>query len=126
MDTLSSIKKQLAPLRGDKRVVAVILFGSRARGEARPLSDVDICILAQEGIPIGKLLDLTPSVDADVSYFNNLPISMRQKVISEGKIIINKDPRALAKMTLRTISAYLDFNPLRERMLRAIVSKGVF
>ena len=42
------LAKCLAAMSGVARVRAVYLFGSHARGEAQPDSDVDLCIVAED------------------------------------------------------------------------------
>ena len=44
-DILKRIKEWARGLRKDPSVLAVVLFGSFARGEATPMSDVDILII---------------------------------------------------------------------------------
>jgi predicted nucleotidyltransferase len=42
------VGKLLKRASADPDVLAVILFGSHARGEAMPSSDVDVCLVAWE------------------------------------------------------------------------------
>jgi len=52
-ENLQEVVEALRAALGD-RLVAVILFGSRARGDARPDSDWDVLIVAQD-LPCGTL-----------------------------------------------------------------------
>lgn len=38
--------------------VQIYLFGSHARGDARPTSDIDVAILPTESLPIGLLSEV--------------------------------------------------------------------
>jgi len=41
----SGLAERLAPIAADPRVLAIVVFGSRARGEARTGSDLDLLVL---------------------------------------------------------------------------------
>jgi predicted nucleotidyltransferase len=126
MDRISLLRRQLAPLKGDKRIVAVMLFGSWARNEQKALSDIDVCVIPARGIALDTLVGLTPPLDTDVSYFYNLPLHVREKVLSEGKPLLMNDREAFLETKVRAVVEYLEFKPLRERLISAMLSKGVF
>jgi predicted nucleotidyltransferase len=42
------VSEILATISGDRRVMQVIIFGSRAKGTFRPGSDIDLCLEAPE------------------------------------------------------------------------------
>jgi len=54
--TLDEIKSRVAPVAKQYGAAKAYLFGSYARGEAKPDSDIDICI--EEGKPL-SLFDLS-------------------------------------------------------------------
>jgi uncharacterized protein len=53
--TLSEIKESLQKLYGD-RLVRLILFGSHARGEAHPESDIDLLIVLKS--PVSQVQEI--------------------------------------------------------------------
>lgn len=64
MDThqlLAEIKRRLQAVHGD-RLRGVILYGSEARGQAGPDSDVDVLVLLADPIDVGR--DLETNLDA--------------------------------------------------------------
>jgi len=126
MGKIALLKRKLKPLAGDKRIIAVMLFGSWARNEQKKLSDVDICIMPARGVGLDILVAISPDVDADVSYFYNLPLHMRHRVLAEGKPLLVNDEREFAEAKSRAVLEWLDFKPVRERLLRAMVARGVF
>lgn len=126
MDKLLSLKRKLGTLKGNKDVVAVLLFGSWARGNQQPLSDIDVCIIPSKNVALERLLDITPLVEADVSYFYYLPLHVRERVLAEGKPLIINDRQAFAEVKSRTVLQYLDFKPVRGRLIKAMLAKGVF
>ncbi len=50
-------------VKGDPRVLAVYLFGSRARGEATEGSDVDLGVLFSERTRLDRVLDLEAQIE---------------------------------------------------------------
>jgi len=60
-DICTAIRSQLAAAHGD-RFHGAVLFGSQARGDATPESDVDILVLLKE--PIDLVRDLQMNVRA--------------------------------------------------------------
>ncbi|MGA3211209.1 MAG: nucleotidyltransferase domain-containing protein [Terriglobales bacterium] len=79
----------------------IVLFGSRARGDARPDSDLDLLILEESGLPRYKrvapylraLVDIFPSTDvvvwtpAEAAAWADVPNAFVTTVIREGKTI---------------------------------------
>ena len=55
-EVLSEIRPRLEAAFG-KRLKGVILFGSRARGDAAPDSDLDLLVVLEGPIDLGKDLD---------------------------------------------------------------------
>jgi len=98
-------------------VLALILFGSVARGQARTFSDIDLCIVTQRGIPKSVRLELLSygSEGIDVSLFWDLPITIRFRVIQEGRVVFSKDALALHRIKTDTVREYLDIAPLIRR-----------
>lgn len=60
-ELLNEIKSRLAQAHG-KRLRGVVLYGSEARGQAGPDSDVDILVLLDEPVDYGR--DLEANLDA--------------------------------------------------------------
>ena len=62
----------------------------------------------------------------DVSLFFALPITIRFRVIKEGKILFCKDPLAIHRIKSDTIREYLDRAPhIKRQCLRAMNLPGV-
>jgi len=125
-DTISTaIAPIVEELQAQDAVLGLILFGSVARGCARPFSDVDLCIVTEKTIPDAVRMDLLSygSETIDVSIFADLPLPIRFRVVKEGKILFVKDPLTLHRMKTATVREYLDYEPfLRRHSLHAITA----
>lgn len=98
-------------------VIAIILFGSMARGEARPISDIDLCIITRRKIAEEAQIDLLSygSEKIDISLFRDLPLTLRFRVVKEGITLFCRDPLALHRIRIETVREYLDTAPLIRR-----------
>jgi predicted nucleotidyltransferase len=70
---------------------AVYLFGSRARGEATPLSDIDVAIEPHTSLPPGTLARLRERLEessvpyrVDVVDLRRADPALRRRVLAEG------------------------------------------
>jgi len=116
-------------------VLLAYLFGSYARDQAGPLSDVDIAVLLA-GDPnaercfemrlqlIGGVMDLLHFNDVDVIILNQAPLALCYRVLRDGVLLCGRDEQTRIKFTARTVSEYLDFKPVIERHERAILERA--
>ncbi len=97
-DVLDEIVRRIVQAAKPKKV---ILFGSRARGEARPDSDLDLLVIAESAQPrhrrsaplYGVLSDILLSMDIivyspeEVKEWSEVPQAFVTTAIREGKIL---------------------------------------
>ncbi len=71
IEDVAAIKPVIDELQTNDHVLALILFGSVVRGEAREDSDIDLCIVTSRDIPESEKMDLLSygSGKLDVSFF---------------------------------------------------------
>lgn len=119
--------KALDELRGvareDPQVLAVILYGSHARGEAGPGSDVDVCLVLKLGFPREDLpakAFACLGFDLDVRVFQALPLAVRRRVLQEGRVLYARDEDALYALAIRTAKAWEDFRHTHHGHLEAV------
>jgi predicted nucleotidyltransferase len=119
----------LTKARKDADVVAVFLFGSRARGESVPGSDTDVCLVLRPGnygpmVLHQKRLSYLKEGNADVHVFSQLPLYIRRRVLKEGKILLCQDDDLLYEIAFRTAQAFEDFRHLYYGYLEELAHVG--
>lgn len=71
---LKELKKGLMQIYGDQ-VDRILLYGSRARGDERPDSDIDILIVLKDDFNYSEMLRLSSDLAAALSLENDVVIS---------------------------------------------------
>lgn len=71
---LAQLRSQLESHYGD-RLVQMILFGSQARGDARPDSDIDVLVVLKGEVNPGEEIKKTSNIVADLSLEKDVVIS---------------------------------------------------
>jgi len=71
---LSELRNKLQALYGDK-LAHVVLFGSHARGDADPDSDIDVLVVLQGKMNTGEEIQRTGEIVAGLSLENDAVIS---------------------------------------------------
>jgi len=119
MNLPKDVKKVISELKKNKRIKAIYLFGSYAKGTQNPLSDIDICVITQKKINENekiKILSMS-SEKIDISFFWDLPIPIRYAVFKEGKLLFVSDKLFLHRIKSSTILKYLDFQHIINRQI---------
>ena len=125
-----SVNKLVAQASQDTDVLAVILFGSVARGEQTAHSDVDICLVLtpervrDKSVLSRKRLGYLAQFDLDVQIFQALPLYIRHRVLEEGQVLFVRDEDLLYEVAFRTAQAFEDFKPIYYRYLEQIAHVG--
>jgi predicted nucleotidyltransferase len=104
----------------DEPVVAAYLYGSRARGEARPDSDVDVAVLVRPEVPpedyltvslrLARRLEaaLRERVDA-VVVLNDAPLRLQYRVLRDGILLHVTEDDARLRYEAATYPMAMDF-----------------
>jgi uncharacterized protein len=71
---LKQLKKELMQIYGDQ-IHSILLYGSRARGDERPDSDIDILIVLKNEFNYSEMLRLSSDLTASLSLENDVVIS---------------------------------------------------
>jgi uncharacterized protein len=115
-------------------VLAAWVFGSHARGDAGPLSDVDVAVLLDERACqdlfrarlriIAELTGVLGTNDVDVIVLNETPLTLNYRVMRDGVLAHCRDRQAMVDFKWRTVSEYLDFKPFLERYERILLERA--
>lgn len=112
-------------LKKIRQVKAVFLFGSYARGEQKPISDIDICVITEKDVSERVKADIVSnsSDKIEISLFWDLPPSVRYSAIKEAKILFMKDEEFFHDATAMTMREYLDFRHIIDRGVARVFGK---
>lgn len=100
-------------------VVAAWVFGSRARGEAGPSSDLDVAVLlrpdagAEALSRVSAALTRVLGVDADVVDLAKSTPVLGFEVVAGGRRVFARDALAADEAEERCLRAYLDTGHMR-------------
>lgn len=117
----------LTQAAADNDILAVILFGSVARGEAAADSDVDTSLVLQPQAAVDpgvKRLAYLQYAALDVQVFQALPIYVRQRVLQDAQVLHVKDEDALYDVAFRTIREFEEFRPFYREYLEEVAHGG--
>jgi predicted nucleotidyltransferase len=71
---LSELKARLVELYGE-RLERLVLFGSQARGDAEPDSDIDVLVVLRGEVRTGQEIRATSMIRSELSLRNNTEVS---------------------------------------------------
>jgi predicted nucleotidyltransferase len=124
MEQLMSVENALATIKSllahNPYVKVAYLFGSCARGDVGPLSDVDIAVLLDGRVsPFEFRLRLSASLAQalgseyfDLVTLNDAPLLLKYEVVRGGRVI-KEDKKIRVTFETRVLSEYLDTAYLR-------------
>jgi uncharacterized protein len=117
-------RRRLAKALDEEGVVAAMLIGSQARGEAGPLSDVDLAVWSQPDLDRGQRWDLQLALlgaaqdtlrtnEVDLVMLNEAPPLFQHRAIRDGVRLVERDHDQRVRFETRALLDYFDTEPLR-------------
>jgi predicted nucleotidyltransferase len=118
-------------LRSHPKVVFAYLFGGLARGERRPLSDVDIAVYLAGIVTadvkldiLGKLIDILGTDEIDLVILNTASPALAMNVLREKRVVSDNNPAMRHRFESLAFKKYFDFLPVELGMLTKRVANG--
>lgn len=103
---------------------AAYLFGSVARGETTPRSDVDVAVLLDAGAPRtlaeqptvleGDLIELLGR-EVDVIPLDSAPPDLVHRVLCDGRLVLDRNKSRRIAFEVRARNVYFDIKPFLDR-----------
>jgi len=111
-DILSRIPNLKRVLLEDENIIFAYLFGGLARGELRPLADVDIAVYVKDtgNLPeyklklFDELTEILGTNEMDLIILNTAPVILSGKILQNKQTLVDKNPplrHAYESLTLR-------------------------
>jgi predicted nucleotidyltransferase len=125
---LDELRLQLSACRAAP--VAVDLFGSMARGEARADSDVDLGVLGgcdAHGVPDPAVSAAADAVSrrygrpVDVVALDHAPVDLVARVLRDGILVLESDRERRIEFEVAARNAYFDLLPMLRRYRRRAI-----
>jgi predicted nucleotidyltransferase len=131
----ASSKASLAAIFSEWKVVFAYLFGSQAKGNIGPLSDIDIAVCFDDTVArderfdlrlevLGKLTDLFKTDNIDLVVLNDAPPLLAHRILKEGMLVFCADDKIRSEFETRAVLKYLDWKPYLEKYTRQALGLG--
>jgi uncharacterized protein len=116
-------------LGGDARIAFAMLFGSAARGETTPHSDLDIAIGLEpathlDARDLGEIvarLEHATGRTVDLVILNEAPPGVAYRAFRDGILLLERNRQLRVSLQSRVILEYLDFKPVEDLCSHAVL-----
>jgi predicted nucleotidyltransferase len=111
-------------------LIAVYLFGSRARGDARPGSDVDVAVLAARPLGAGTRFAVQEELarllgrDVDLVDLRAASAVMRVQVLEHGEVLYSDTSGRRAAFEMLALAGYARLNEERRAIIDDVRARG--
>jgi len=105
-------------LARDPRVRLVYAYGSRARGESGPHSDIDVAVLLDRKLSWDDERELRATLTGsspriDLVLLNEAPPTLRYEILTGGICLLARNPDEQAEFEITSLSRFQDFQAVR-------------
>ena len=119
---LDRLKSAAAAVLDGAPVRFAYLYGSVARGDAHPGSDLDIAVMFERSVPAAQRLSLELALGlafdarlggerAEVRDLAAMPLVLRGRVVTEGALLFSRDEEGRVAFEVAARNEYFDFLP---------------
>lgn len=116
-------------LEADSRIAYAILFGSKGRGTSHDRSDLDVAIGLAQGatLCVDDLGDLLSRLETaaggrvDLVLLDEARPGLAYRVFRDGRVVFERDHRALVERKARAILEYLDFQAVERAFTHGVL-----
>ena len=122
--------EQLRSLLEAQRNLAVaglevaMLFGSVARGAARPDSDVDLAVFGEvDPLALSGALSTLLCREVDVVRIEGAPVPLLDSILHDGRVVFERVPGAAATLRSRLLASLEVDRPWYGRMQQAFLAR---
>lgn len=119
---VDNLRKKCEPIFRAYPVLFAYLYGSKAAGNATPLSDTDMALVCERDMSLREQLRLEMTMAAelttstgescDVRVINNAPLTVKGPVVQTGILLYAKDDAKRIDFEATTRSLFFDFLPV--------------
>lgn len=124
---MSVLDEDARVLAAAPNVAHALVFGSIARGTARPDSDLDVAVgftAPPSALEVGDLVTRLESAcgrDVDLVLLEEEPsLALAYRVFHDGVVVLERDRAALVRRKARAILPYLHWKPLEDVLARGV------
>jgi predicted nucleotidyltransferase len=108
-------------------IALAVLFGSRARGDERRVSDTDVAVLLLDDSlerrrDVEAALGRAAGTSIDIVFLNTAPPQLRFEIARDSKVLVEREPHLWADFQARAMIAWWDWAPTA-RMLHSIAAE---
>jgi predicted nucleotidyltransferase len=124
MDLVDRLRSRISGLPA---IRLAVLFGSTARGEAGPRSDVDLGILLDPDtrdlrLHVGAELGRAAGREVDVVFLNEAPPLLRFEISRDGLLLFEKEDGLWTDFMARAMVDWWDWAPYSRMFAKAMVA----
>jgi len=121
------LRSTLPDLLRERPVALVYLYGSVARGQTTPFSDVDLALVLDQplsrreqfGLELSLQAEIEEACDlpeADVRVINQAPLMIQGTVVTQGQLLYCRQESQRIHFETTVRQGYFDYQPVAQRM----------
>lgn len=104
------------------QVIAIIIFGSYAKGNHKSISDIDIAVILENpSIELEAEVGSLYSSKIDLVLFHKLPLYIKYEVFKYGEKLFCKDYNKLLEIEREVLRKYLEMSSMYERIKQRVL-----